>query len=295
MQTEVENVLKVGDMHNMPHWKVYHGTNIRTQQIYCSSEDINMPSQTINWEVTKPVLRNYLMYAPTDATYTIHFKSAPDDKNDLRVMTFRLTPETNAGIAGMQNQYQSNMPPQFMMQNMMQYFTAEIGRVTTQITADFEKKELNRKIEELQKELKKKAKDTGSSLTEIFREIKSTVLEVKALHDAQKQPERIAIGVTGQSAPPLPAETKKETTAMAEKTETDKPVMNVSTPEMAKLYNETLAEMQEMFGSGDETVINLFCLKELFKDKKILFDNLIVPELKKYREVLDEMGITAGK
>lgn len=285
MDSEIKRVLNLGDLHKRPHWKVYHGTNKKAQQIYCSSDSIMQPVDSITWESSKPILQNYLSLAP-DGTYTIDFKNKSDDKNDNFSIVFRI--ETATEVNGTQNapatQFAGHMPMQMMFTMMQQQMTAQIGKITSELQSQFALAEKERKIAELEEKLRKRGESKSSTWTEVWKEAKQTFYELKALHESG-QASQPAIGLSGTNEKPVPTPDKKED-SMPEQ-------LTVDNPKLVELQLETIKEFSEMFGGPENMIIELFCLKELMKDEKALFDTFVKPRTAKYKEVLNGMGITA--
>lgn len=292
MVHEVQNILKIGDLHQRPHWKVYHGTNIKAQQVYCSSEEVMQTQESVTWESSRPLLETYLNLAG-EGVYTIQFKMKPSDTTGLLQNVFRITSENSpAAIAGTQNKPEAmGMPPMFWMQQLMSNHTmlmeAKIGKVQADLTAEFEKQKLQGEIDSLKKKLKEKSEGT-TSISEIFKEVKNGFFEFKALRDSQIKP---AIAISGIDANNIPGTEKEE----EEQHEEKQPfVLRVTTPEIAQMYNDTMQDLVKMWGSSDELVINLRCLSILMKEEKSMYDAFILPRLKVIREKLNGVETTTG-
>lgn len=277
MKHEIERILAIGDAHKKPHWKVYHGTTIKQQQIYCSSDSLLAPAVSVSWDSSRPYLETYLNLI-YDGVYTIHFKNAPDDNTGMFVETFKVTPE--AAIGGV-NQPPIQQQPQFNPQHLMQYMQAEIGRVTEQLKAQFTEQNYKREIDELKKKLKEKTTPVVSVWEPILKEavtIGTTLLKDKMQTAAPK----VSIGVSGDGSQVVPPVEKQETQKAENAVKWE-----VQNPELVPIYNQTIQDLTTYYGSTDEMIINLHCLSVLMQREKVLFDGFVVPKLAAIREELN--------
>jgi hypothetical protein len=284
MEHEVQKVISMGELHKLPHWKVYIGTSAKQQAILCSTDDILMPDITKSWDSTKTVLESYLRLAPP-GMYVIHFKTGADEKQEKFVYPFQITADTSASVNGLQVQ-QPNMQPQFMWNMMQQHMTAEIGKVTSEITSRFERMELQRKIDDLEKKLKEKAKGASWDIIGIMDKGMEVFTKVNAI--AKNEPgTKIAISGENSKAVPIDAGKKIEAEETAAE-EVEGEGLRITNPKLIAVYLETLKDFSALFGSDENVVTELYCLKELLKAKPDLYNSFVVPELAPYKEKLNE-------
>lgn len=291
MKSEVDNVLTIGDLHKMPHWKVYVGNSAKGP-VYCSSDSIIAEATSITWDSSKIVLESYLSRA-LPGTYLIHYKTSADEKLKIYSLTFQITAATgDAAIAGQQG-LQNQIPFNFMQTMMSQQFDAQIGKVTEKFQWQLEKMELQRKLEDMEKKMKeRKEKNPAFDWTKVPDVIDNAIAawtKVKALkNNAAPQ---IAIGTSSNNIP-ADAATKGE----EEEEEEGFTGFHLKDDKHVEIYVSTMDEMiARNGGDHNETVIELYCLNELRKEKAEMFDAFVLPELKKYKAALyAKMGITTG-
>lgn len=290
MEHEVRKVLSIGDLHQMPHWKIYIGNSAKGP-IYCSSDVISQPDTSITWETSKVVLESYLNLLPV-GMYTIHYKTKADEKLDKYCLTFQITEGTTPGVGGVnQLQLQQQMNPQWMFGILQNQFTAEIGRVTSEITAKFERQammeEHKRKMEDLERKYKKE-KTTSFDYKElpgIIRESANTFFEIRAMKNGTGAQPQIAI--SGHSESKIPADAGKTINREEEIEKLDE--------KFIALQEQTMTDLAKMFGGYQNAIVELHCLKEFLKAKTAMYNMVIVPDLKPYKDAInDRLGITAG-
>lgn len=294
MEHEVKKVLSIGDLHQMPHWKIYIGNSAKGP-VYCSSDVIAQPDTSVTWETSKVVLESYLNLLPV-GMYTIHYKTKADEKLDKYCLTFQITETGNSAAVGGLNQ-PNPMNQQWMFGVLQNQFTAEIGKVTSEITARFERQALidkyERKLEEFEKKLKeKKEKNTSFDWKELPG-ILDTAIEGWTKVKALKNNAAPNIAISGANEKNIPADAAGKKTEEEEEGFTG---FHLSDDKLVDVYIDTMTEMiARNKGNHDETVIELYCLNQLRKDKAEMFDAFVAPELKKYKAALNEkLGTTTG-
>ncbi len=291
MKPEIERALQFGDIHQMPCWKVYYGThNARAQVVAGTSESAlsTTPAAAIDWKTSRGALDSLLQILP-DGPYTIHFKPTPEEKLKFFVFTMTITNSGSAAIAGVQQQQglqNQQLPLTLIMGNYMQLMEANIGKLNAENNARIREKELLWEMEKLKEKNKEKKNSSFDikELPQIIRESANTFFEIRAMKNGTGERPQIAISGANEKNIPADAATKKEPPAELEIEE-----------KYIELQNETMVDLAELFGSYENAITELHCLKEFLKENTGMYNSMIVPQLKKYKDVLISRGFAAGK
>lgn len=281
----ISTVLAYGDLNKLPHWKVYYGVDAKLQNVAGNSEVMcaHIPGE-LTWENSRPVLSNVLNMLP-EGRYIIHFKADPTStkKECMHVFDIAFNPYASPGIHGAPFQMQQALP-QPQPQLTQDYIQAAIKGAVAEVEARFVKENYERQINELKAKLKEKIKNSGSgNITELIREARQTFVMLKQM-DA---PATTQIGIAGAESKTVGEQNKQAEQEQQQQTQVD--------PKLVELQRETLTELANKWGSIEDMIINLYCLKEVMNDKEEMFNAFIMPEMAKHKKVLYEMGIIADE
>lgn len=283
-----EQVLNYAKFNNLPHWKIYRGTDVKPSAVVATSEVIEVfGGGTLSLSTSQEKLKEALSYLP-NGEYLVHFKQ--EAKDTLPKINYPFRIEDSAHVSGPAALVQQQpMTGMFNMETMQMFIDTKIAGITEK----FEKERLQEKVDDLRKELnqlRKGGAGTGE-WSALLREAKEIFFAMKQTDQPQT---RVAIGKV--HGPPI------NNTSTAEKGEADTTQQDENNntpaetiePELLELYKESLEELFEKLGGVRKGMVTLICLNQMAEDEPATF-NFALSQLKKYEEVVREMGIDTGK
>lgn len=270
-EAAIKKVIAYADSTHKPHWKVYYGFEAKTSGVAISSEVIPTTGGGLDKTSSLTHLQKGLELLPP-GDFVIQMKDKPEDTGRILQLRFVLPDE----IAGIGSAY----APQIQVQNAVGMVSREqveamLKEQEARLNYQHDKKDFERQLADLKKEMKQGGK---GELTALMREVKEIAI---GLGFAKNKP-TTQVAIAGINAEPVPGTDAKKTGP---------------TPEQIKLaeaynavYKQTIKEMFDREGSNEEGIVMLFCLNEWIKENKSMYAT-IKPSLDKYKDKLDGLGI----